>query len=260
MEHKLMELIPRDVWQLIAQRISQKDRSSVRAASRFFFKKMRPEWDRYSRDCRKIRAIAASGTYSLLLTETGELFGCGDNQYDQLGLEHTQYQANWIPLTDKINIRAIVAGYRHSLLLTETGELFGCGHNKSGQFGMGQLENQASWVKLNPFPKSNSLSFDELLHQRHLAFISVSLKTLLKQCDALFQQLHAEDDTAKQLALFSEMKSSFQAQLTEPLPAPWDQEFTHLTVDEFNPFYHRLREHFKLVPAEDSQSFRRIKL
>ena len=39
MEHKLMELIPRDVWQLIAQRISQKDRSSVRAASRFFFKK-----------------------------------------------------------------------------------------------------------------------------------------------------------------------------------------------------------------------------
>ena len=92
MEHKLMELIPQDVWQLIAQRLSQKDRSSARAASRFFFKKMTPEWDRYSRKCRKIRAIVAGGDHSLLLTETGELFGCDNNESGQLGLGHTQHQ------------------------------------------------------------------------------------------------------------------------------------------------------------------------
>ena len=59
MEHKPMESVPQDVWQLIAKRLSQKDRSSARAASRFFFNKMTPEWDRYSRECRKIRAIVA---------------------------------------------------------------------------------------------------------------------------------------------------------------------------------------------------------
>ena len=46
MEHKLMELIPQDVWQLIAQRLSQTDRSAARAASRFFFMRFTPEWDR----------------------------------------------------------------------------------------------------------------------------------------------------------------------------------------------------------------------
>ena len=155
-----------------------------------------------------IRAIAAGGHHSLLLTETGELFGCGYNGCGQLGLGHTENQASWIKLSDKTPIRAIAAGRNHSLLLTETGELFGCGFNGYGQLGLGHTENQVSWVKLNPFPKSHPLSFEELIHQRHLAFQSVSLKTLLKQCDALFQQLHAEDDKAKQLALFSEMKSS----------------------------------------------------
>ena len=48
MEHKLMELIPQDVWQLITQRLSQKERGS-RAASRFFFKRFTPEWDGYCR-------------------------------------------------------------------------------------------------------------------------------------------------------------------------------------------------------------------
>ena len=276
MEHKLMELIPQDVWQLIAKRLSQKDRSAARAVSRFFFNKMTPEWDHYSRECRKIRtivagfghsllltetgelfgcghnyygqlglghtenqvswiplranthihAIAAGRNHSLLVTETGELFGCGDNEYGQLGLGdtqhqaswirltdktpiraiaagayhsllltetgelfgcglnqygqlgglgHTQHQASWIPLSDKAKIRSIVAGRRHSLLVTETGELFGCGYNISSELGLRHTQNQATWVKLNPFPKSHSLSFDELCHQRHLAFQSASL-------------------------------------------------------------------------------------
>jgi alpha-tubulin suppressor-like RCC1 family protein len=404
MENKLMELIPQDVWQLIAQRLSQKDRSSARAVSRFFFKQFTPEWDRYCHNHRKIRVIVVGANHSLLLTETGELFGCGNNGFGQLGLGHTEDQASWIKLSDKIPIRAITAGSYHSLLLTETGELFGCGNNQCGQLGleptedqaswiklsdktriraiaagdhysllltetgelfgcgnnqcgqlglgptenpaswiklsdktrirmiaagashsllltetgellgcgnngdgqlglghtenpaswialsdntpvraiaagiyhslmlteMGELfgcgfngndqlglgasEDQASWIKLNPFPKSLSLGVEEFVRQRHLAFTPVSLKTLLQQCDALFQQLHAEDDKAQQLALFSAMKSSLQAQLTEPLPAPWDQEFQQLSLTEFTAFYQRLRAHCKLAPAEESSS------
>ena len=203
MQDKPMERVPQDVWQLIAKRLSQKDRSAARAASRFFFKKITTEWDRYSREYRKI---------------------------------HT-----------------IVAGFGHSLLLTETGELFECGDNWDGQLGLGHTQNQATWVKLNPFPKS-SLSFEELCHQRHLAFLSVSLKRVLNQFDGLFQQLALEADKENQFALFSATKSSLQQQLIEPLPAPWDQEFERLSLTEFRGFYQRLRAHCKLAPAEETSS------
>ena len=200
MELKQIERVPHDVWQLIAKRLSQKDRSSARAVSRFFFNKMTPEWDRYSREYRKIRAIFAGDCHSLLLTETRELFGCGDNG--------------------------------------------------SGQLGLGNTQNQTTRVKLNPFPKSHWLSFDELCHQRHLAFLPASLKTVLNQFDGLFQQLALEAHKENHFALFSATKSSLQQQLTEPLPAPWDQEFEQLSLTEFRAFYQRLRAHCKLAPAE----------
>jgi hypothetical protein len=210
--------------------------------------KLQASWVLLS-DKTHILAISAGTSHSLLLTETGELLGCGNNQNGQLGLGPIENQASWIQLSDKTNIRAVAAGDFHSLLLTETGELFGCGDNRFGQLGLGNTQNQATWVKLNPFPKSHSLC-----HQRHLAFQSESLKVLLKRCDMLSQQHRAEDDTTQQQALFSEMKSSLQAQLTKPLPALWDQELNDLNVNEFNPFYHRLREHFNLAPAEESSS------
>jgi hypothetical protein len=209
---------------------------------------LQASWIRISNET-PCRAIAAGECHSLVLTETGELIGCGDNRFGQLGLGRRNNHANWIPLVDKTPISAIAAGGYHSLLLTEAGKIMGCGYNSDGQLGLGHTETQTRWVKLNPFPKSHSLSFDELIHQRHCAFQSVSLKIFLKQCDALFQRLHADDDERKQLALFSERKSSLQAQLTEPLPAPWDQVLKDLNVDEFILFYHRLREHFKLAPT-----------
>jgi alpha-tubulin suppressor-like RCC1 family protein len=116
MEQKLME-IPKDVWNLIARRLNQKDLSSARAVSRVFYQWFTPEWDRYSRDCWKIRAIVAGGNHSLLLTETGELWGCGNNQSGQLGHGHTTNQASWKKLSDKTSIRAIAAGWSHTLLL-----------------------------------------------------------------------------------------------------------------------------------------------
>ena len=57
-----------------------------------------------------IRAIAASGSHSLLLTARGELLGCGFNEYGQMGLGHTEDQASWVLLSDKTDICAIAAG------------------------------------------------------------------------------------------------------------------------------------------------------
>ena len=58
MEHKPMESVPQDVWRLIAKRLSQKDRSSARTASRFFFNKMTPSG---------IAIVASVGKFAPLL-------------------------------------------------------------------------------------------------------------------------------------------------------------------------------------------------
>ena len=253
-ENKHIELIPRDVWQLISKRLSQKDRSSARAASRFFYQRFTPEWDRYCQDRRRIRSIAADGDHSLLLTESCELLGCGHNEGGHLGLWQTNNQGSWIPFTDKTSIRALATAGPHNLLLTEMGELLGCGYNEYGQLGLGHNISQMNWVKMDPFPKHHGLSFEELLTQRQQVLSSVSLKTILRHCDVLFQQLLVKKDKAKQQAIFSEMKSSLLKQPTEPLPHPWDQEFEHLALTEFETFYQRLQAHCKLAPAEESSS------
>ena len=82
-----------------------------------------------------IRAIAAGGSHSLLLTARGELFACGFNEYGQLGLGHHENQASWVLLSDKTDICAIAAGELTSLFLNAAGELFGCGYNQSGAAG-----------------------------------------------------------------------------------------------------------------------------
>ena len=95
-------------------------------------------------------AIAAGYRHSLLLTARGELFGCGVNEYGQLGLGHNKDQASWVLLR---LIKPIFAPLQRVALivymLTAKGELFGCGRNQYGQLGLGHTEDQASWVLLS---------------------------------------------------------------------------------------------------------------
>lgn len=144
METKPIDFLPSDIWKMISRHISQKDRGALRATSRFFFKSITPNWDQYIIDSRRARSFSSSHSHTIVLTEAGEILGCGNNSMGQLGLPHVKTQPFLNKISDKTNIRAIATGNNHSLLLTEAGELWGCGYIGKGLLG----SEQRSWCKL----------------------------------------------------------------------------------------------------------------
>lgn len=146
--------LSRDIWSIIAKFVNQRDRSAMRATSRLFFRHITPLWDQYIIDTGKIRSVSTSSanskgySFSLILTEIGELFGCGHNYNGELGLGHCNDQESWIKLSDQTNIRDIAVGAHHIILLTEMGVLIGCGPNGYGPLGLGHRSKQSTWRTL----------------------------------------------------------------------------------------------------------------
>jgi alpha-tubulin suppressor-like RCC1 family protein len=124
METKPIDFLPSDVWKIISRHLSQKDRGVLRATSRFFFKHITPVWDQYVIDSRRARLFSSSDSHTIILTEAGELLGCGNNSMGQLGLPQVKTQPFLNKINDKTNIRAVATGNNHSLLLTEAGGLW----------------------------------------------------------------------------------------------------------------------------------------
>jgi alpha-tubulin suppressor-like RCC1 family protein len=94
---------------------------------------------------RKIIAISAGGTHSLLLDSRGRVFSFGNNHYGQLGLKKNGRNLLSCPdkvcLPTKINLTieivGISTGISYSLFLDSQGRIFSCGNNGSGQLGLG---------------------------------------------------------------------------------------------------------------------------
>ena len=100
-----------------------------------------------------ITAISCGGYHSLFLTNTGEVYACGNNELGQLG-NGTNTNSNY-PVKVKLNsttnlsgITAISCGGYHSLFLTNTGEVYACGNNELGQLGNGTNTNSNYPVKV----------------------------------------------------------------------------------------------------------------
>ncbi|QNK59170.1 X2-like carbohydrate binding domain-containing protein [Paenibacillus sp. PAMC21692] len=105
-----------------------------------------------------IASISASGEHALLLSEAGDVYGWGYNQFGQLGSEPASEQDYYVIAPVKIEglsgIKAVAAGGVHSLALTEDGEVYVFGRNDFGQLG----------VERSPSPNaSNYLAVPALL-------------------------------------------------------------------------------------------------
>jgi alpha-tubulin suppressor-like RCC1 family protein len=87
----------------------------------------------------RIVAVSASN-FSLILNSQDQVFGFGDNEYGQLGLDD-QIPRMVPTLIDIPEIIAISAGGFHSLFLNSQGQIFSCGNNIHGQLGQGNTNN-----------------------------------------------------------------------------------------------------------------------
>lgn len=94
-----------------------------------------------------VKQVACGGGFTLAVKKNGELWGCGQNNYGQLGLPLSTIEIPvWVKLRDDVQYAA--AGRGHSMIITNTGELLACGDNRKGQLGTGDLINRSEWTKV----------------------------------------------------------------------------------------------------------------
>ncbi|MCP0913528.1 hypothetical protein NKV53_03990 [Legionella sp. 27cVA30] len=99
----------------------------------------------------EIVSMAAGLSFSVILTNAGNVYTCGDNSSGQLG--RPGEPGKFMPVAGLKNIKAIVTGDSHVLALTRHGELFGWGYN-----GLHQIDNSATKEFLSPKLICNSVA------------------------------------------------------------------------------------------------------
>ncbi|XP_041794330.1 secretion-regulating guanine nucleotide exchange factor [Chelmon rostratus] len=86
-----------------------------------------------------VRGLSGGGGHSVVITENGEVFVCGQNHRGQLGLGHNT-DISTLQLCPSLNQRVtkVACGWDFTLLLTDCGRVLACGSNAFGQLGVGQ--------------------------------------------------------------------------------------------------------------------------
>ena len=85
-----------------------------------------------------IKHVSAGPTHALATTTNYQVFGWGDNDYGQLGLnapllsDKPLAQAEVISLLANREIVMTACGKAHSLFLTKEGRMYSCGFNEFG--------------------------------------------------------------------------------------------------------------------------------
>ena len=96
-----------------------------------------------------IKSVYCGHYYTLILKNDGTLWGCGSNQYGQLGLGDTSYRTLFTKIITNINdIKLVYCGYQYAFILKNDGTLWACGYNGYGQLGLGDTSNRTTFTQV----------------------------------------------------------------------------------------------------------------
>ena len=98
----------------------------------------------------KIVAVAAGGSHTAAITDSGELWTWGSNGHGRLGIGGTTNRH--APVKVRVNgqkIVAVAAGGSHTAAITDSGELWTWGSNGHGRLGIGGTTNRHAPVKVS---------------------------------------------------------------------------------------------------------------
>lgn len=89
-----------------------------------------------------IKDISCGSEHSILLTEKGKVYVCGNNYNGQLGIGNNNNVYSFLNVNSLNNIKIIqiACGWNHSLILSDEGYVYSCGCNVSGELGIGDCE------------------------------------------------------------------------------------------------------------------------
>lgn len=91
----------------------------------------------------EINCVACGKDHIIIMSTDGRIYGCGDNQYGQLGLGHNirVRDMEQIIIGEK-RFSQVATGSYHSGLLTNSGELYMCGCGTYGRLGLGDQDHR----------------------------------------------------------------------------------------------------------------------
>ena len=92
----------------------------------------------YSAAGQRVVLASCGSNFTLLLTERGDVWSCGNNRHGQLGYA-TLDMCSPKPAPALVNRRVVklACGADHAAIVTTSGRLYTWGDNKSGQLGLG---------------------------------------------------------------------------------------------------------------------------
>ncbi|XP_058798265.1 probable E3 ubiquitin-protein ligase HERC4 [Phymastichus coffea] len=85
----------------------------------------------------EIEQIACGANHTVLITEDGQVFSCGNNDCGQLGHDKPTKRLQMIPGLDAFVFKQAACGASHSVAVNNWGQLFCWGNNADGQLGLG---------------------------------------------------------------------------------------------------------------------------
>ena len=96
-----------------------------------------------------IKEIYCGEVHTIILKNDGTLWGCGDNQYGQLGLGDTTNRTTFTQVTTNTdNIKEIYCGGSQTFILKNDGTLWCTGYNEFGELGLGDGTNRNTFTEI----------------------------------------------------------------------------------------------------------------
>ncbi|XP_063145462.1 secretion-regulating guanine nucleotide exchange factor isoform X3 [Candoia aspera] len=93
-----------------------------------------------------IKSITGGGGHSAVLTDTGQIFFCGQNKDGQLGLGHTEDVMHFTLCSSLCGcpVIQVACGWDFTVVLAGNGQVFSCGSNSFGQLGIPDISGRCT--------------------------------------------------------------------------------------------------------------------
>jgi len=90
----------------------------------------------------KISEVSCGRSFTVAVSEGGEVFSWGDDAYGQLGLGRSQLVSETPKQVQSIrNVATLCAGFEHVVAVTKDGEVYTWGYGRDGQLGHNNLSD-----------------------------------------------------------------------------------------------------------------------
>lgn len=163
--------------------------------------------------------VACGQTSSMLVLDSGELFGWGYNGNGQLGLGNTINQLTPYRVSALSNfvVVKVACGYAHTLALTDEGHLYAWGANSYGQLGTGNKSNSST-----PLRVAESVGRITEIASSHYGHISSALSHLTNTC-YMWGQCHGQAVVSPSETPFQSLHDVFHG-FSHPCVTPFPME------------------------------------